>query len=62
MIDSSMGYSPNLGKEMPAVLPEIPELESTSRMDNKLHIFSKRSFMEESSNSVLWKVQFNIFS
>ena len=59
MIDSSMGYPPNLGKEM---LPEIPELESTSRMDNKLHIYSKRSFMEESSNSVLWKVQFNIFS
>jgi hypothetical protein len=50
MIDSSMGYPPNLGKEMPAMLPEIPEL------DNKLHIYSKRSFMEESSCSVLWKV------
>jgi len=47
---------------MPAVLPEIPELEPTSRMDNKLHISSKRSFIEESSNSVLWKVRFNIFS
>lgn len=62
MTDSSMGYPPNLDKEMPAVLPEIPELESTSRMDNKLHIYSRRSFIEESYNSALWKVQFNTFS
>ena len=59
MIDSSIGYPPNLGTEVPAVLPEIPELESTSRIDNKLQIWSRRSFMEEISNSVLLKVQFN---
>jgi hypothetical protein len=62
IIDSSMGYSPNRGKEVPAVLPEIPELESTSRMDNKLYICSRRFSIEESPNSVLWKFHFNMFS